>query len=66
MSKLQTTDPFAEDCEWAKIDFEREAEWRHEKATQYPNDPRNKKAAALLDRLAATVPEIQACQLVAA
>ena len=34
------------------------AEWRREKAEEYPDDERNLEAAALLHRIAATVDEI--------
>ena len=34
-------------------DFKEHAEWRREKAQQYPNEERNLEAAAILDRLAA-------------
>jgi hypothetical protein len=39
-------------------DFKEEAEWRREKAKQYPHDERYLEAAAILDRLAATVDAI--------
>jgi hypothetical protein len=35
-----------------------QAEWRRMKATEYPDDPRNLEAAALLDHMAATVKDI--------
>jgi hypothetical protein len=35
-------------------DFERQAEWRREKAKEYPDDRRNIEAANLLDHLALT------------
>lgn len=35
-------------------EFSRQAEWRREKALQYPNDKRNKEAAEIIDRLAST------------
>jgi len=38
-----------------KEEFERQAEWRREKAAQYPNDERNAEAAAIFDRLASSV-----------
>jgi hypothetical protein len=38
--------------------FEDQAEWRREKAKQYPDDERNLAAAAIFDRLAATVDAI--------
>jgi hypothetical protein len=38
--------------------FEDQAEWRREKAKQYPDDERNLAAAAIYDRLAATVDAI--------
>jgi hypothetical protein len=38
--------------------FKEQAEWRREKAKQHPNDERNLKAAAIFDRLAATVDAI--------
>ncbi len=38
--------------------FKEEAEWRREKAKQHPNDERHLWAAAILDRLAATVDAI--------
>lgn len=40
--------------------FECQAEWRREKAVEYPDDRRNLKAADLFDRLAATVDAIPA------
>ena len=36
-------------------DFKEQAEWRREKAEQYPDDKRHLEAAAIFDRLAATV-----------
>jgi len=39
-------------------DFKEQAEWRREKAQHYPNEERNLEAAAILDRLAATVDAI--------
>ena len=39
-------------------DFKEEAEWRREKAKQYPDDKRHLEAAAIFDRLAATVDAI--------
>jgi hypothetical protein len=39
-------------------DFKEEAEWRREKAKQYPHDERYLAAAAIFDRLAATVDDI--------
>jgi hypothetical protein len=36
-------------------DFEAQAEWRRNKAVEYPNDDRNSKAAEMFDKLAATV-----------
>ncbi len=36
-------------------DFKEQAEWRREKAEQYPDDKRHLEAAAMFDRLAATV-----------
>jgi len=38
--------------------FKEQAEWRREKAKQYPADERNLKAAAAFDQLAATVDAI--------
>jgi len=38
-----------------KEEFEREADWRREKAVEYPEDERNLESAAEYDRLAATV-----------
>jgi hypothetical protein len=38
--------------------FREQAEWRREKAKQYPADERNLKAAAAFDQLAATVDAI--------
>ena len=38
--------------------FKEQAEWRREKAKQYPNDERNLQAAAIFGRLAATVDAI--------
>jgi hypothetical protein len=39
-------------------DFKEEAEWRREKAEQHPDDKRQPEAAAIFDRLAATVDAI--------
>ena len=39
-------------------DFKEQAEWRREKAEQYPDDKRHLEAAAMFDRLAATVDAI--------
>ena len=39
-------------------DFKEQAEWRREKAEQYPDDKRHLEAAAIFDRLAATVDAI--------
>src|ERR1700731_4157149 len=39
-------------------DFKERAEWRREKAKQYPNEERNLEAAAVFDRMAATVDAI--------
>ena len=39
-------------------DFKEEAEWRREKAKQFPDDKRDLEAAAIFDRLAATVDAI--------
>ena len=39
-------------------DFKEQAEWRREKAKHYPNEERNLEAAAVFDRLAATVDAI--------
>ena len=39
-------------------DFKEHAEWRRKKAQHYPNEERNLEAAAILDRLAATVDAI--------
>jgi hypothetical protein len=41
--------------EWLKEQFEHTAEWRREKAQEYPGDVRNLDAARMLDRLAATI-----------
>ena len=38
-----------------KEEFERQAEWRDEKAEQHPDDKRNREAAELHRQLAATV-----------
>jgi len=35
--------------------FERQAEWRREKAIEYPSDDRNEEAAKLFDKLAESV-----------
>ena len=40
-------------------DFKEQAEWRREKAEQYPDDKRHLEAAAIFDRLAATVDAIR-------
>ena len=39
-------------------DFKEQAEWRREKAERYPDDKRHLEAAAIFDRLAATVDAI--------
>ena len=39
-------------------DFKEQAEWRREKAEQHPDDKRQPEAAAIFDRLAATVDAI--------
>ncbi len=39
-------------------DFKEQAEWRREKAKQYPDDKRHLGATAIFDRLAATVDAI--------
>ena len=39
-------------------DFKEEAEWRRENAKQYSDDKRYLEAAAIFDRLAATVDDI--------
>jgi hypothetical protein len=39
-------------------DFKEQAEWRREKAKLYPDDKRHLEAAAIFDRLAATVDAI--------
>ena len=41
-----------------KEEFEREAEWRRQKAAEYPDDKRNLDSAAGYDRLAATVGDV--------
>ena len=41
-------------------DFKERAGWRREKAEQYPDDKRHLEAAAIFDRLAATVDAISA------
>ena len=38
-----------------RLDFEQTADWRRSKAAEYPEDSRNLEAAALLDKLAASV-----------
>ena len=48
-----------------RLDFEQTADWRRSKAAEYPEDSRNLEAAALLDKLAASV-ETVAPDLVAA
>ena len=40
-------------------DFKEQAEWRREKAEQHPDDKRHLEAAAIFDRLAATVDGIR-------
>ena len=40
-------------------DFKEQAEWRREKAEQDPDDKRQLEAAAIFDRLAATVDAIR-------
>jgi len=46
------------DREDIKTTFESQAEWRREKASEYPDDKRNLQAAELFDKLAATVADI--------
>lgn len=41
-----------------KDDFANSAEWRREKAIEYPDDERNVDAAQLLDELARTVDDV--------
>lgn len=41
-----------------KEEFKGQAEWRREKAAEYPEDPRNLEAAELFDKLAATADAI--------
>jgi hypothetical protein len=41
-----------------KEEFERQAEWRRQKASEYPDDSRNLEAAQLFDKLAATVNDV--------
>ena len=48
-----------------KEEFEGQAEWRREKAEEYPEDPRNQGAAELFDTLAATADAIPQAVLVA-
>jgi hypothetical protein len=48
-------DPFS-----PEFDFENTAEWRRNKAIEYPNDKRNWSAAEILDRLTATVADVDA------
>jgi len=38
-----------------RLDFEQTADWRRSKAAEHPEDSRNLEAAALLDKLAASV-----------
>jgi hypothetical protein len=38
-----------------RLDFEQTADWRRSRAPEYPEDSRNLEAAALLDKLAASV-----------
>ena len=38
-----------------RLDFEQTADWRRSKAAEFPGDSRNLEAAALLDKLAASV-----------
>jgi hypothetical protein len=44
--------------EYLKNEFECQAEWRREKAGEYPDDERNLKAAEIFDRLAATLDDV--------
>jgi hypothetical protein len=46
-------------------DFKEQAEWRREKAEQHPDDKRQLEAAAIFDRLAATVDAIPQDVLIA-
>ena len=41
-----------------RVDFEETARWRRSEAAEYPEDLRNLEAAALLDKLAASVESI--------
>jgi hypothetical protein len=46
--------------EQLRLEFESTAEWRYQKAEQYPNDERNVAAADMLQRLARTVDQVRA------
>ena len=48
----------SEELELLQTKFEAQAEWRYEKAAEYPDDKRNLEAAELFDKLAATVADI--------
>ena len=48
-----------EQVELLKAEFLCTAEWRREKATEYPDDERNLKAAEILEHLAGTVDQIE-------
>jgi|SRR5215203_3874853 len=53
------TKPTASEArELLQMDFSNTADWHREKAKEYPDDPRHLEAAELLDRLAASVNEV--------
>jgi hypothetical protein len=64
MAKMILSAPPSDWAEWISLDFEGTAAWRHEKAHEYPEDARNKKAADLLKKLAATVADIPPALLI--
>ena len=49
----------AAQLEFLLLDFSNTAEWRRQKAAEYPDDTRNKEAAELLGHLASTVPQVE-------
>ena len=50
--------PSTEEHEMLREQFENTARWRREKAREYPDDERNLWAAETLERLAATVADV--------
>jgi hypothetical protein len=53
------TDDTELNTELLKVEFLNTAEWRRQKAAEYPDDKRNLEAADLLERLAETVDQVE-------